>query len=164
MITPKWLCVWIVLLFVLAACESESNVNALVSLKNDFNNPAMDKTPLWTICHASFQGVEFEKITLGATSSQKEVKAGMDYILMVLAWDDPDCAPEHCLPVASRNEEEVVPGQERVIALNAPNHQGPCPPEGVAPISEELYNRIVALWPEYGFKSYDQRLDNPQCQ
>jgi hypothetical protein len=67
------------------------------------------------------------------------------------------------LPLASRQEEEVVPGQVRTIALNAPNHQGPCPPEGIEPIPESLYDRILELWPEYGFEPYASRTENAQC-
>jgi hypothetical protein len=81
----------------------------------------------------------------------------------VAAWDDPTCAPENCLPIASKNEEEVVAGQSRTIAINMPNHQGPCPPEGVPPIPEDQYNRILALWPKYAFKPYEQRAENTEC-
>ncbi|HTP29641.1 MAG TPA: hypothetical protein VMK12_28750 [Anaeromyxobacteraceae bacterium] len=34
-----------------------------------------------------------------------------------------------------------------VIGLS--NHQVPRPPEGVAPIPQELYDRILNLWPEF---------------
>ena len=73
-------------------------------------------------------------IGLGQTSTQKEVTPGLDHVLLVAAYGDATCAAENCLPIASKNEEEVVSGQQRTIALNMPNHQGPCPPEGVAPI------------------------------
>jgi len=145
------------------SCENEG-AKAKVRIKNDFNNPEMAFNPPWTICKSSFMGVEFGKIGIGETSEEKEVDAGMDYVLMVAAWDDPDCSPEHCLPIASKNEEEVVANQQRTIAINLPNHQGPCPPEGVEPIPEQLYNRILNLWPEYNFKPYSQRTENPQCQ
>ncbi|MGC9043051.1 MAG: hypothetical protein ACP5KG_04265 [Myxococcota bacterium] len=136
---------------------------AYVKIKNDFNNPEMERRPPWTICKANYRGVEFGKIGLGETSDEKEVEAGLDYVLMVAAWNDPDCNPEHCLPIASKNEEEVVKGQHRVININAPNHQGPCPPEGVKPIPEELYNKILQLYPEYNFKPYSERTQNTQC-
>ncbi len=145
----------------LAACESEEK--AIVSIKNDFNNPTMDRKPPWTICESYYLGVQFGKILLGETSPKQEVTPGADYVLMVAAWDDPDCKPENCLPLASKNLEEVVDGQERTIAINAPNHQGPCPPEGVPPIPQEQYDRILALWPQYNFKPYDQRTENTEC-
>jgi hypothetical protein len=44
-----------------------------------------------------------------------------------------------------------------------PNHQGPCPPEGVAPIPEAQYERIRELWPDYGFTAYEDRKQNTQC-
>jgi hypothetical protein len=153
----------LVLLLLLAACGGEESP-ALVDIKNDFNNPDIVKRPPWTICESEYQGVVFGHVELGQTSPQQEVPAGLDHVLMVLSWEDPDCKPEHCLPVASRNEEEVVPGQTRTIAINAPNHQGPCPPEGIAPIPQQLYERIVARWPGYGFKPYAERMENPQCK
>ncbi|MCD6496936.1 MAG: hypothetical protein J7M25_01345 [Deltaproteobacteria bacterium] len=147
------------------ACGDDSNIGtAYVSIKNDFNNPEMNFQPPWTICKVSYMGVNFGPIAIGDTSEEMEVEPGLDYVLMVAAWDDPDCHPEHCLPIASKNEEEVVDGQHRTIAINLANHQGPCPPEGVPPIPEEQYERIRQLWPEYGFKPYDQRTQNPQCQ
>ncbi|MGI5861235.1 MAG: hypothetical protein ACOX6T_04150 [Myxococcales bacterium] len=144
-------------------CDGEETTPARVSIKNDFANPEMARNPPWTICKAAFQGVEFGKIPVGATSEEKEVEPGLDYVLMVAAWDDPDCDPAHALPIASKNEEEVVAGQTRTLAINMPNHQGPCPPEGVAPVPEEVYERIRDRWPEYGFKPYAERTLNPQC-
>lgn len=146
-----------------AACGGGDDV-AYVSILNDFDNPAMDFNPPWTICKSSYMGVEFGKIEIGAATDEQQVTAGLDNVLMVAAWDDPTCDPAHCLPIASKNEEEIVPGQHRQIAINLPNHQGPCPPEGVAPIPEEIYNRILELWPEFGFEPYEQRTDNNQCQ
>lgn len=147
----------------LGACGSGDVQPATVRIHNDFDNPEMPRRPPWTICELSYLGVEFGKVDLDAISEPREVPPGLDYVLMVAAWDDPDCNPENCLPIASKNEEEVVEGQERTIVINMPNHQGPCPPEGIQPIPEELYNRILALWPEYGFLPYDQRTDNTQC-
>lgn len=154
----------VLLLFatMIISCEKEEGT-AFVKIKNDFNNPDMPRKPPWTICKSSFMGVDFGKINIGEESEEKEVKTGMDYVLMVAAWDDPDCNPQHCLPIASKEESEVVDGQKITIPINAANHQGPCPPEGVEPISEQLYNRILSLWPEYNFKPYDQRTENPQC-
>jgi hypothetical protein len=137
---------------------------AMVRIFNDFNNPSLDRKPPWIIAKCSYRGVEFEKIMLGDSSEAKEVDPGLDYVLMVASWNDPACSTHHCLPIASKVEEEVVEGQTRTITLNAPNHQGPCPPEGVQPIPEDLYNRILELWPEYGFKPYAERAQNPQCQ
>lgn len=146
------------------SCGSDNDEErAYVSIKNDFNNPDMPYQPPWTICNSSYGGVEFGKIGIGLTSEEKAVSAGLDYVLTVCAWDDSECAPEHCLPIASKNEEEVVADQHRTIALNMANHQGPCPPEGVQPIPEDVYNRILTLWPEYNFKPYAQRTENPQC-
>jgi len=145
------------------SCGTEEDGSGRVQLKNDFDNPEMTFQPPWTICESSYGGVEFGKIETGATSAEHEVPAGLDYVLMVAAWDDPTCAPENCLPIASKNEEEVVDGQTRTIAINLPNHQGPGPPEGVAPIPQELYDRILALWPEFDFEPYAQRTENTQC-
>jgi hypothetical protein len=146
----------------LAGCGQDDGL-ALVQIKNDFSNPEMDFQPPWTICESSYLGVEFGQVGTGETSAKQEVAPGLDYVLMVAAWDDPTCAAANCLPIASRNEEEVVDGQTRSIAINLPNHQGPCPPEGVQPIPRELYDRILALWREYSFKPYDQRTENTQC-
>jgi hypothetical protein len=144
-------------------CGPADEAPALVRIHNDFDNPELSFQPPWTICQSSYHGVDFGSIAISETSDEREVVAGLDYVLMVAAWDDPECDPAHSLPIASRNEEEVVPGQSRTIAINLPNHQGPCPPEGVQPIPQELYDRILALWPEYGFLPYDQRTQNPQC-
>lgn len=144
-------------------CGEENETVANVRIQNDFNNPEMTFQPPWTICESSYLGVDFGKVTLDASSAELEVPAGLDYVLMVAAWDDPECNPENCLPIASRNEEETVDGQTRTIDINLPNHQGPCPPEGVEPIPEELYNRILALWPQYNFKPYADRAENPEC-
>jgi hypothetical protein len=147
----------------LSACEASVEETGNVRIRNDFNNPEMVFQPPWTICEAAYMGVEFGTIPIGETSAVLEVPAGLDNVLMVAAWNDPDCNPAHCLPIASRNEEELVDGQERTISINLPNHQGPCPPEGVAPIPEVLYDRIRALYPAYGFKPYAERQQNPQC-
>lgn len=147
----------------LPACSDDGG-SATVQIHNDFDNPQMDRQPPWTICESSYLDVEFGAVPWGGRSAPQEVPAGLGPVLMVAAWDDPDCPPEHCLPLASKNEEEVVDGQVRTIALNLPNHQGPCPPEGIEPIPRERYEQIRTLWPAYGFFPYDQRADNPQCQ
>jgi hypothetical protein len=136
---------------------------AYASIKNDFNNPAMSFQPPWTICRSSYLGVDFGPMATGETSAEQEVAPGLDYVLMVAAWNDPSCSPDNALPIASKNEEEIVPGQHRTIAINLASHQGSCPPEGVAPIPDVLYNRILALWPEFGFLPYDQRTQNAEC-
>jgi len=152
-------------LVAVVGCSSDDgeSAKATVQIMNDFNNEEMAYQPPWTICESSYLGVEFGKLELGETSDAKSVSPGLDYVLMVAAWDDPTCSPENCLPLASKNEEEVVDGQTRTIALNMPNHQGPCPPEGVAPIPEAQYERILELWPDYDFKSYDERTENTEC-
>lgn len=149
----------------LAACGDSDDIGvAQVRIQNDFNNPQVTAfQPPWTICESSYQGVEFGKVPIGTTSAPHEVTAGLDYVLMVAAWDDPSCAPAHCLPLATAGQEEVVSGQERTIAVGLTNHRGPCPPEGVPPISQEQYERIRALWPTYNFKPYAERTQNPQC-
>ncbi|MFH1131729.1 MAG: hypothetical protein V1754_10360 [Pseudomonadota bacterium] len=148
---------------VVAGCGSMDESVAMVQIQNDFDNPEMDFQPPWIICKCSYLGVEFGKIGIGETSAGHEVVAGLDYILMVAAWDDATCASENSLPIASKYEEEVVNGQNRKIAINLPNHQGPCPPEGVPPIPQVQYERILALWPDFHFKPYDQRKENTQC-
>ncbi len=149
----------------LSACGSDDDSVAFVSIQNDFNNPAMSYQPPWTICRASYLGVDFSTPALaaGESSPEQEVQPGLDNVLMVAAWNDPTCSPAHALPIASKNEEEVVPGQHRTIAINLPNHQGSCPPQGTAPIPEALYNRILGLWPEFAFLPYAQRTENAQC-
>jgi hypothetical protein len=136
---------------------------AYATIKNDFNNPEMSFKPPWTICRSSYLGVDFGPIALDATSPELPVTPGLDNVLMVAAWNDPTCSPAKALPIASKNPEEIVTGQHRTIAINMPNHQGACPPEGVAPIPEALYNRILALWPEFGFLPYAQRTQNTEC-
>lgn len=153
-------------LFLVLGCAENDNDDAAVAkvrIKNDFNNAEMAYQPPWTICQASYLGASFGSIALGEKSEIKGVKPGLDYVLMVAAWADPDCNAENALPIASKNEEEVVDGQSRTIAINMANHQGPCPPEGVAPIPEETYNRILELWPDYGFLAYADRTNNTQC-
>lgn len=147
----------------MSGCVDDSEGWATVSLHNDFNNPELAFQPPWTICESYYLGVEFGRIGIGETSVGQQVTPGLDFVLMVAAWDDPECDPRHCLPIASKNEEEVVDGQTRTIGISLPNHQGPCPPEGVPPIPEVTYERIRELWPEYGFKPYDGRRENLQC-
>ncbi len=155
--------VWTAALLVAGAgCGSEDDV-AYASIKNDFNNAEMSFQPPWTICRSSYLGVDFGPIPLDATSPEKEVKPGLDYVLLVAAWNDPTCAATNALPIASKNEEEIVVGQHRSIAINLASHQGSCPPEGVAPMPQSAYDRILALWPEFGFLPYDQRTQNPEC-
>lgn len=158
------LSVFLCLLAAFAAACGTDDAPGRVALQNDFDNPALPTQPPWTICESFYGGVEFGKIAIGTTSEQREVSAGLDYVLMVAAWDDPSCAAAHALPLASKNEEEVVPGQERILVLGLGNHQGPCPPQGVAPMPEALYERVRARWPAYGFQPYADRAQNAQCQ
>lgn len=151
----------------LAACDSE-NASAGVAaaqIENDFDNPESTggQAP-WTICRSSFQTADFGKILPGVTSDVRYVAAGEDYVLMVASWNDPNCAPAHSLPIASANLEAVEPGTLRTIVIGMSNHQGPCPPQGVAGISEEQYERILKLWPEFNFKPFADRALNSQCQ
>jgi hypothetical protein len=148
---------------VVSACGGDEEKTATVSLKNDFNNPTAPAQPPWTVCHAWYNGTLFDKILLGATSAPQKVTAGLGPIYLIGSWNDPDCNPAHCLPLATKTDEETVPGQQRTIALVMTNHQGPCPPEGVQPIPEALYNKVLALWPEYQLKPYADRTKNPQC-
>jgi hypothetical protein len=156
------LVICVVLLVGIVSC-GDGKGTANVSIQNDFNNATMAYKPPWTICKSSYLGAQFGRIGIGDTSNTVKVTPGLDYVLMVAAWKDPDCKPENCLPIASKNEEEVVDGQTRTIAINMANHQGPCPPEGVQPIPQAQYDEILALWPEYNFKPYDQRTQNTQC-
>jgi hypothetical protein len=135
-----------------------------VRIKNAFNDTTLSRRPPWTVAKCSYRGVEFGKILLGDSSALMEVDPGLDYVLLVAAWSDTSCSTTNCLPLASANEEEVVEGQTRTIVLNANNHCGPCPPTGVEPISETPYNRVLALYPAYGFLPYADRANNPQCQ
>jgi hypothetical protein len=152
------------LVFAAAGCGGlDEGEPAYASIKNDFNNPEMPKKPQWTICRSSYLGVDFGRIDLDVTSPELEVPAGLDNVLMAAAWEDPACAVENMLPIASKNEEEILPGQHRTLYINMPNHQGPCPPEGVQPIPRTLYDRMLALWPDLGFLPYDQRTQNPEC-
>ncbi len=152
------------LLALALGCGGSDGEVGYVRIRNDFSDPAVTGfQPPWTVCRSSYRGVSFDGIAIGDTSAEGAVSAGLDRVLMVAAWNDPSCSPLHALPIASAQEEEVVPGQHRTITIGRSSHQGPCPPEGVAPMSREVYDRILALWPEYAFRPYDQRAENPQC-
>jgi hypothetical protein len=163
--TTTWLIEVVLMGVFLAAggCGGSDESVGYASIKNDFNNPQMSFQPPWTICRSSYLGVDFGPIPLDSASGEREVKPGLDYVLMVAAWKDPACAAEHALPIASKSEEEIVSGQHRTIAINLASHQGSCPPEGVAPIPQVLYDRILALWPELGFLPYAKRTQNLEC-
>ena len=142
--------------------DPQEKQTATVRIVNGFPTTT---PPPWTIADCSYNGVEFGKIVRGDTSAPMEVPAGYDYLLMVCAWDDTACSTQNCLPIATRAREEVVEGQTRIITVTMENHQGPCPPNpAVQPLSQELYDRILQIWPEYGFKPYVDRAQNPQCQ
>jgi len=153
-------------IFLSTACGSGNEQPATVRIENDFDNTTFERQPPWTICEASYGGAFWTDIGIGETSEPADAQAGLAYVLMVCSWEDSSCAPEHCLPIASANEEETVGGQERTIVINVPNHQGPCPPEhlGIEGIPQDLYDRILETWPEYEFLPYEQRRENPQCQ
>jgi hypothetical protein len=155
----------------LLSCTSngpQQQTTSTVRIKNDFNNDSLfqltGRKPPWTIARCNYRGVEFGKIHLGETSDAQEVEPGLDYVLIVGCYDDTSCSTQNCLPIASKIEEEVVPGQTRTIALNFPNHWGPCPPLGVDSIPSILYNRIRDLYPEFGFMPDSLRRHNLQCQ
>jgi len=159
----KFVCASLLLsIATIAGCDPDGG-SALVRIENDFDNTTFSFNPPWTICESSYLGHDFGRIAYGAISEEQEIEPGLDHVLMVAAWNDPSCAPENSLPIASREEEEVVSGQQRTISINLPNHQGACPPEGTAPIPESLYNRILQKWPSYGFKPYAERTENAQC-
>jgi len=144
--------------------DPQEKQTATVRIKNDFNNAAFDRKPPWSIARCNYRGVEFGKILIGDSSETKEVKAGLDYVLMVGCYNDTACSTQNCLPIASKIEEEVVPGQTRTISLTYPNHWGPCPPLGVDSIPPVLYNKIRDMYPEFGFMPDSLRRLNPQCQ
>jgi len=148
---------------VAAGCGNGDDQPGFASIKNDFNDPAMAYQPPWTICRSSYMGVDFGTIAIGETSPEKQVRAGLDYVLLVGAWNDPTCSPSTSLPLATSTEQEIVPGQHETIAMNMASHQGPCPPEGVAPIPEAVYDRILTLWPEFNFQPYATRTQNTEC-
>jgi hypothetical protein len=141
-----------------AGCGNDDDAPAHASIKNNFGT-----MPPWTICRSSYMGVDFGTIAIGDSSPEKQVKAGLDYVLLVGAWSDPTCSPATSLPLASNKEIEIVPGQHETITMEMANHQGPCPPEGVAPIPEAVYDRIIALWPEFNFQPYATRAQNTEC-
>jgi len=109
--------------------------------------------PPWTICRSSYMGVDFGTIAIGDTSPEKQVKAGLDYVMLVGAWSDPTCSPATSLPLATSTEQEIVPGQHETIAMNMATHQGPCPPEGVAPSPRQF---TIVFWPS-GLSSTSSR-------
>jgi hypothetical protein len=146
-----------------AGCGNDDDLPGFASIKNDFNNPAMAYQPPWTICRSSYMGVDFGPIAIGDTSAEKQVRAGLDYVLLVGAWNDPTCSPTTSLPLATSAEHEIVSGQHETVAMNMASHQGPCPPEGVAPIPEAVYDRILTLWPEFNFQPYATRTQNTEC-
>jgi len=136
---------------------------AWASIKNDFNNPAMAYQPPWTICRSSYMGVDFGTIAIGDTSPEKQVKAGLDYVMLVGGHGAiPTCSP-NLLALATSTEQEIVPGQHETIAMNMATHQGPCPARGSPPSPRQFTNRILALWPEFNFQPYATRTQNTEC-
>jgi hypothetical protein len=155
----------VILLIGCGSTDPDKKEQSFVTIKNDFNNATLERKPPWTIVKCSYREVEFGKILIGDNSEQKVVTPGFDYVLMVACWSDTSGTFYKCLPIASKVQEEVVNGQTRIIAINASNHWGPCPPSGtnIQPIDSVLYERIRAKWPEYGFEPYSSRTLNPQC-
>ncbi|NJK88896.1 MAG: hypothetical protein HC923_05475 [Myxococcales bacterium] len=146
------------------ACGDDEDPVATVRIENDFDNPGFPAMPPWTICESSYLGVPFGRIARGETSEQREVRPSTDFVLMVAAFDDETCRVENLLPLSSAVEEETFDGQDRTIVIALPNHRGPCPPQGVEPIEESVYERIRSNWPQFGFEPYATRDQNPQCQ
>ena len=134
---------------------------ATVTLENDFDDPDFPMPP-WTICEAHYGGTYYdEALSPGDVGTAQPVDPGLDYVYMVASFGDPSC--ESPAPLATRMEEETLPGQTRTIAISVPNHQGPCPPMGVPPIPEAQYERVRELFPEYDFPPYAERLSLPLC-
>ena len=144
-------------------CSSSKTGTATVTIENDFNDPEVAYSPPWTLCDVSYLGTQFGQINLGQTSAAKTVTPGNDYVLIVAAWNDPTCSQANLVPIASEAMEEVVSGQTLTIVMEMNNHQGPCPPEGVAPIPEAQYDRILQIWPQFNFPTYANRMQLPLC-
>jgi hypothetical protein len=144
----------------LTGCGDDTEM-AFVTLENDFDDP-MFPMPPWTICEASYGGTFFdEPLSAGDVGIEQPVEPGLDYVYMVASFGDPTCADP--VPLATRMEEETLPGQRRTIAISVPNHQGPCPPMGVPPIPEAQYERVRELFGDYEFPPYADRLSLSLC-
>lgn len=135
---------------------------ATVRLRNDLAVP--DAAPqVWTVCRSSFLGVDFGTIDARGNSPPRTVEPGLDYVLTIAALNDPQCDATNALPLASVRQEGVVDGQSRTIAINAGGYQSPCASGTTGPMAKPAYDRIVALWPEYGFLPYDRLGENAAC-
>ena len=158
---------WAMMMYLLGAMgcgEVDEEVPATVTIVNDFDNPEAAAQPPWTLCQVRYLGQDFGTIGLGEQSEPMEVEPGLGYVLMIASFGDPSCPEETALPLASRGEEEVVPGQARTITIGLPSHAGPCPPEGVPPMDEAAYEQIRQAWPDQGFEPYERRTENAGCQ
>ena len=96
-----------------AGCGSDDSGAAFASIKNDFNNPAMAYQPPWTICQSSYLGVDFGTIAIGDTSPEKQVTAGLDYVLLVGAWSDRPAAPQLPCPWRARARKRSFRGSTK---------------------------------------------------
>ena len=74
-----------------------------------------------------------------------------------------DLQPRNLFAAGEQQRDRNSSGQHETITMEMANHQGPCPPEGVAPIPEAVYDRIIALWPEFNFQPYATRAQNTEC-
>jgi len=120
---------------VLAGCgKSDDEASALVKIQND--STTGDELPAaWTICRSSYLGINFGTIGIGETSAEQPVTPGLDFVLMVAAWDDPSCVAATSLPIASTDEEEVVDGQSGPSRSTLPTTRV-VPARGRRPIPE----------------------------
>ena len=153
----------------LSACgdteaDDDAPETAVVTLENAFQN-AEGMGPKWTICEAWYNGTRFETaLAPGESTEPTEVEPGLSWVLMTAAWDDPTCADEATQVILSTaQQEETVPGQARTIQLTAPNHRGPCPPEGVPPITEAAWNEALEVFADYDFPPYADRATIAGC-
>lgn len=144
------------LLALLMACGAEEP--AVVTLVNAFDDPDAPRQPPWTLCEAAYLDGRFtEALEPGESSAPVEVEAGLDFVYMVASFGDPSCPEDSVNPLVSAVEEETVPGQTRDLTIALANHRGPCPPEGVEPMSEAAYETVRELWPDLDFPPFAER-------
>jgi hypothetical protein len=131
---------------------------ALVTLVNAFDDPDAPRQPPWTICEAAYLDARFDAaLAPGEASDPTEVEAGLGPVYMVASFGDPACPEANLSPLVSAVEEETLPGQERDLTIALANHRGPCPPEGVEPMSEAAWDAVRERWPELDFPAFADR-------